>query len=651
MVILSSLLSQNLIHKNDFEKVTWLVSLLKWLQRPRSIDEKTTKIETVYTVRIKYILVMLNNNPEWMKNFVNTIDNLVYRLSTVSQYANAGFTSNSFVHEFMHRLQEKILPNRPFNEDLETLIYEVFPNEIESLYIDFVDEAVLGELLGLFSEQHSLHKKLKTDLLAASYVLSVEVLSNVFAIHKELYFTKYKPENLPEYKLEGVLRNSLLIKNTSKNTSVPLETFKYLKMIEKSTDALESSMQDTGVKIQLVYLFQIQKRLLNRLRILLSFLNNEIPNAISFRLFLSRLVLDSNHQKNFKSFIKDNLSLLTDRIVQTTSHIGEHYVTFTWVDFQNMFKSATGGGAVTSLTVFIKIALSKLGLAGFIKGVAESINYSGSFLLIQVMGWTLATKQPSTTAPFIATVLTKSITEAQQSIIALLRTQFIAVLGNLSTVFPFCFLISYSLLSMGHPILEMDISLETISATNLTGPSFLFAAYTGVLLFTASLFAGWYENWVIVNQLGKRIKNSKKLRLYLGEKPTLRIANFFSKNSNALAANISLGLLLGFLPQINKFMGVPLDVRHVTLATGAFATALPIALSQGITGWEISNAIGGILIIGIMNISVSFLLAFLLASTSSKVKFKTLFSVLIPGITHIIKKPWLLFIPEKEKNT
>lgn len=643
MDILSSLLSQNLLHKNDFEKVVWFVNLLKWLQRPRSPDEKESKIETVYTVRIKYMLSQLNNNPEWQSNFVATVSSLIYRLSGVSQYASAGFTSNSFVQEFVHRIQEKILPNWPFYEDLETLIYEVFPNEIESIYIDFVDETVLAELLGLFAGEIELHKKLRADLLAASYVLSVDVLSNVFSIHKELYFSRYKPENMPEYKLEGILRASL----QSQIPEVPLATFKYLKMIERSTDELECSMQDTGVKIQLVYRFQVQKRILNRLRILLGFLNSEIPNTVSFRLFLSRLVLDSHHQKSFTSFIKDNLSLLTDRIVQTTSHIGEHYITFTWPDFQNMFRSANGGGAVTVLTVFVKFGLAKLGLAGFIKGLADSLNYAGSFLLIQVLGFTLATKQPSTTAPFIATELTKSSAEARQSMVALLRTQFIAVLGNLSMVFPICFLISYLLMTFYYPVLEPEAVMATIMSTNLTGPSVLFAAYTGTLLFTASLFAGWFENWVIVNQLGKRIRTSKTLRLHLSESTTLKVADFFSRNANGLAANITLGLLLGFLPQINKFMGIPLDVRHVTLATGAFATALPMALSAGIEGWALANAVGGILLIGTMNISVSFFLAFLLASTSSKVKFKTLFSVLIPALLHIFKRPWLLFVPEK----
>ena len=65
MDILSSQLSQNSAKKSDFEKVLWLVQLMKWVQRPRSGEEKNTKVETVYTVRLKYLLLMLHKNPDW----------------------------------------------------------------------------------------------------------------------------------------------------------------------------------------------------------------------------------------------------------------------------------------------------------------------------------------------------------------------------------------------------------------------------------------------------------------------------------------------------------------------------------------------------------------------------------------------------------
>ena len=39
-------------------------------------------------------------------------------------------------------------------------------------------------------------------------------------------------------------------------------------------------------------------------------------------------------------------------------------------------------------------------------------------------------------------------------------------------------------------------------------------------------------------------------------------------------ANTSLGLMLGLVPPIAAFFGLPLEVRHVTLSTGQIAAAL-----------------------------------------------------------------------------
>jgi site-specific recombinase len=41
-----------------------------------------------------------------------------------------------------------------------------------------------------------------------------------------------------------------------------------------------------------------------------------------------------------------------------------------------------------------------------------------------------------------------------------------------------------------------------------------------------------------------------------------------------MAANVSLGMMLGLVPALLGFVGLPLDVRHVTLSTGQLAAAL-----------------------------------------------------------------------------
>ena len=646
MDILSSLLSQNLSNRNDFEKVLWLAKLMKWIQRPRSSDEKDTQRERVYTVRLKYILMLLQKNPEWQIRFVETISTLLLRISSVSQFVNSGLpTSASFTQEFFFRLQEKVLPKSPLSEDLGTLIHEIFPNEEESHIVDFIDEEVMAEVMYLFDEQKDLHLRLKTDILSACYTLSVQILNTSFAIQDELRALHTKTTELYEFKLEGLLREH----QQKGSFLISSEARVFLQEIEKHTNTLYELMHSRGVKVELVYMFQNQRRRIDRLRMLLNFFFADTSHALDLRYFISYLILDTHYKKSLRSFFAENLSLITERIVQANSHVGEHYVAFDQLQVRKMFSSAMGGGAVTAVTVFIKFLVSKLHFVGLMKGLVEGLNYSCSFLLIQILGWTLATKQPSATAPFIASALSKSTTESRRSIVALLRAQFVAVVGNLSLVFPICFLVSWALLSADAPILNHDEAKYVFFSTSLLGPSPVFAMFTGFLLFFASLIAGWFENWVIINRIPKRIRYNEKWIRWLGASRAQRFADFVSENSNGLAANISLGFLLGVAPPFLQFLGFPLEARHVTLSTGGFAASLPMMISE-VSAWDIVNSFVGILAIGAINIATSFALALILASASSKIRLGTFGKVIKWGVRLVLTRPWLLFVPEKSQG-
>lgn len=646
---LSTLLSQKVStqqdKQNDFERVFWFVQLMKWMQRPRSSEEKNAKSEIVYTVRLKYLLMVLNNNPALKENFLTNIRLLLLKISSPGQLTQAGLpTSSSFIQDFIRRLQEKIIPQKQLSEDISTLIYEIFPEEEESLYLDFIEPEVLNEFFNFFAQDTELIHKLKTDLLTSCYVLSQEILNHSLMIHKELDLLNNQPQGLASFRLDGLLRQRQ-IEQDQNISRVELEE---IEIIDKNMETLFNKMKDSGVKIELVYLFQIQKRKINRLRTLLQFLCNDVSTALTFRYFVSQLVLETQHQKSLISFFSENLTLLTDRIVQTHSHIGEHYVTFTWQEFHKMFRKALGGGIIMSLAVFVKQSLYKLHLSGFAKGFTESLNYSGAFLWVQAMGWTVATKQPSVTAPYIASALQKSTTEARRSIVALLRTQFIAVFGNLLTIIPICFLISWATIYFDYSFLTQDEALKMFHTPDILGPTPLYASITGVLLFIGGIFAGGFENWVLVNRIDKRIKYNNRMQKIFGVKRVERFAEYLKNNSNPLAANISLGFLLGMTPQIIKFLNIPFEVRHVTLSAGGVAAALPLVLNS-VSQAELINSFLGVLSIGFLNITVSFAISFLLASISSKVRFSSFLKLLKVGLQLILTKPWLLLVPEKPK--
>jgi site-specific recombinase len=71
--------------------------------------------------------------------------------------------------------------------------------------------------------------------------------------------------------------------------------------------------------------------------------------------------------------------------------------------------------------------------------------------------------------------------------------------------------------------------------------------------------------------------------------------------------------MLGLVPAFAVFFGLGLEVRHVTLSSGQLAAAAaslgPDLLSQSAFWW----CVAGIALTGVLNVGVSFYLAFLLA--------------------------------------
>jgi site-specific recombinase len=132
-----------------------------------------------------------------------------------------------------------------------------------------------------------------------------------------------------------------------------------------------------------------------------------------------------------------------------------------------------------------------------------------------------------------------------------------------------------------------------------------FAALTGVLLWLSSLGAGWLENWATYRRIPDAIAEHR-LRRVVGQRAMRWLAHRLSHGMSGIGGNVTLGFLLGMLPAIGRFVGVPLEVRHVTLSTGALTLA--VASLHG-EARGVGAAIVGIAIVASLNFGVSFVLA------------------------------------------
>ena len=152
-----------------------------------------------------------------------------------------------------------------------------------------------------------------------------------------------------------------------------------------------------------------------------------------------------------------------------------------------------------------------------------------------------------------------------------------AVVGNLALVAPCVLLISGALwFAFGAPMISVKEADHVLRSLTLFGPTALFAALTGVLLFASSIIAGWAENWFVLHRLDSALRYNPKITAALGARRAGRWAHFMRDNVSGLTANVSLGLMFGLIPAFATFFGLELEVRHVTLSTGQLAAVAAI---------------------------------------------------------------------------
>jgi site-specific recombinase len=284
-----------------------------------------------------------------------------------------------------------------------------------------------------------------------------------------------------------------------------------------------------------------------------------------------------------------------------------------------MLRKAAGGGALTAVTTWLKFSIMALGLSAFWGGFWAGAAYAASFIVIQLLHLTLATKQPAMTAPAMAAKL-KDLSDPNalelfaDEVTHLVRSQVAAVLGNVLLVVPVVVVLSLALqISFGQPMITAKEADYVLHSLTLLGPSALFAAFTGVLLFSSSIIAGWVENWFVLNRLDSALRFNPRVTARLGPARAARWAAFARANVSGFAANISLGFMLGLVPAITGFLGLGLEVRHVTLSAGQLGAA------GAALGWEVLRlpelwwAVAAIPVIGAANLGVSFYLAFRVA--------------------------------------
>lgn len=609
------------------ERLEWIQRLFKWIHNDtfHHTDEK------IPVTKIKYLFMILERNPLWKKEVGKILRKSLNELSAIELFCEVGLPGQiGFIGELGQKIMDRFLPEKPINNQLGLLLLALFPEQKDSELIKAIDSETLDKIFKLFtSEESHGFDHLESDIEEALIYLVSQIVAIGLSPMIRKRITHSKMKELPFFSLSAKL--SLYIKVKNEGLDVDLKNTLYIELqsvlaeSEKSLKEVYLHLDQFGVSVHLVYQLERLKHYLTRTISLLQINHNDHIDKLRIALFTADLIKQSQVHSSLSSLISGNVTLLAQKIVERNSETGEHYIAQNSAEYSNMFKSALGGGLFTSATVYMKSLILTLPLNHFMSGAMSSVNYSLSFLAIQFSGFTLATKQPASTAPAMARKLEGleklyQIETVTDEITMVARTQFIAVVGNLLAVFPTVLIINLFYHTITNRwFLDLEKAQYNLHSTDILGPATIFAAFTGILLWLSSVVAGWTENWFAFNNLHYLLLNNKKFRIILGEQGAIKLANFLEKNIAAIAASISLGFLLGLAPEFIKFLGIPLDVRHVTLSTGALAAAMPTLGLEVLNSPVFWRAILGLLAVGFLNIFVSFSLAFFVAVRAKKI--------------------------------
>jgi site-specific recombinase len=629
-------------------RVDWAEDFFEWIRR----DEPAT--------RLKLFLQLLERQPEARERIVKTFRSLVRDTQALDLFADTGLPRESaFMHELMSRVFARLLPNPPETRNLADLFDRFFPRVSDPDWMERLDPDIVTRFLALFQEDQAATGEewigIRADLEDALVQLAdrIGVVGSGREVRGRLPQVVFR--ELPFQKLPSAVE-TLMEKHRAGTPVAELAAeFNHVRVLiegcDRKLEEVVVQLEKTGVNTTLVYDLARLHAQLRRLELLLETWATPDLDVSRQLMLVADLIRQNHERKSVLALIRQNLHLLTRRIVERNAETGEHYVARNRREYLDMMRSASGGGAVLGVTTILKLFLAKVAMADFFTGFSFGLNYAVSFVVVQLCGYTVATKQPATTAPALARRMEELRTAPQlealvDEVVFLIRSQIAAIFGNLALVIPVTLVLDFAYTSLcGHHVVDEHKAttiLQSIAPLSGTWP---FAIFTGVLLWASSLAAAWMDNWFVLHQLEPALAQHRRLQRWLGPTRTRRAAKWLGKNIAGLTGNISLGFMLGLAPEIAGFFGLPIDVRHVTLSTGSATAAFAELGLDRLLQLSTLTLVVGILGIGVLNVAVSFGLALFVAIRARDVRGPEREQFFRALARRFIRAPWTFILP------
>ncbi|WP_341887879.1 site-specific recombinase [Variovorax sp. YR752] len=642
------------------ERQLWLVRLMEWLRRA-PVEGEAARNTPLPVLRLKHLLNVLQRNQPQRDAVGAVLARFWREVDTVALLADFGFSPRmNFFGELGQRLRLRLLPITPETQDLGELFALLFPRERDAHWLAAIDDETLARLTELLAPMlagwQGAANDWRTPLLDSIAYLAAAVRASGHAGALRQRMSAELLADDPFRQLASAAERLAERARDAEPTAL-LQEASYLRALldacRRCASSVRAHLEQFGVSIDVVFEVDQLRARCERIEALLNTLLAPQPARELLHLIAS-LAQQAEARRGIRSLFARHYSLLARKVAERGAETGEHYITRDRTEYGAMLRAAAGGGAVIVATTFVKFLVGALGFAAFWAGLLAGINYAASFVIIHLLHWTVATKQPAMTAPAMAEKLSDvsddSRVEAFVNEVAhLIRSQAAGIFGNLMVAGPGVLAVQLGTQALfGQPLVGTESAEYVLHSLTLLGPTALYAAFTGVLLFASSLIAGWAENWFVWHRLDSAIAWNPRSIALLGAARARRWGAWWRANISGLAANISLGLMLGLVPALASFFALPIEVRHVTLSTGQLAAALG-ALGTGVLHeaafWWCA---AGIAVTGVLNLTVSFVLAFKVALRSRGIRLADRSRIYRAIRARMRRQPLSFVLPPKE---
>ena len=607
------------------------------LVRPKNLQESASG------ERQKALLARLQADPELLAAFRQHIVHFIATRRLVTFFTDSGILPGTgFFSEWWRILWNRILPEVPDERRLKDCLHVIYDRADDWRWLEQQPPEFSLQLWALLAPEEELRSLdwisirdqiLDSVLLLAHRVSGLGVDSELMRAAPDF------DENSPRFialSAEALDFVNAFRKHINDEQPRRDDGSQLLVMVDQCQETLKRIRKralTVGTSLHLSYILTRSEQSLERLRelvaILISADRNHAEAVSAWATFARAAFLAENRRNSMRYYMSQLSRLMAVRVTENAARSGEHYICETKSDYQQMWRSAAGAGVLIGGMALLKIFAAGLHAPLFVEAFLFSMIYGLGFVLIYLLGMTVATKQPAMTAQTLASYLSDikpnraaDLERVVDVVAAVCRSQLAAIGGNVMLALPMAIGLGWGLSELtGAPLISMEKGAHLLDDLDPLSWAIPHAAIAGFYLFLSGLITGYFDNKAAYSDVGARIARLRWLLKLLGKANAQKFGAYIQERMGGIMGNFLFGCMLGSTGVIGTILGLPLDIRHIAFSSANIGYAVlgfDFALPLKAVLW---GALG-IALIGLTNLAVSFALALRTALRARRVEFE-----------------------------